>query len=162
MNQNNRNNLKSLINRIRNSKLSRVLKRELLVVLRRGNAETRKGIAAFLDYVERHPQVRAWLKSAAVVGLLLEVIPFARLGLVPLPGFAVGAVVGYLKGTATDSQLQSAIIGGTVSWPLKPVIMLSPLVGLLLTALAAGHLEEMLQETVSVARDNVQGQGQPA
>jgi hypothetical protein len=138
----------NLFERIKNSELNEKLKHQLLVILGRACGETQKGIQAFLDYVEHHPQVREWLKSATVVGVLLEVVPFSRLGLVTLPGFVPGAVVGFLKGATTGSQVQSAVVGGLVSWPLKPVITLSPLVGLLLTALAAGHLEEILENAV--------------
>ena len=136
--------LNDLYNQIKNSDMARELKRQLLIVARRGNEETRKVIQEFLGYLDRHPEVSEWLKSSAVVGVLLEIVPFSRAGIVMLPGFVPGAVAGCLKGSKTGTTMKSTVLGGLVAWPLKPVITLSPITGMLLVGFATGTLEEML------------------
>jgi len=136
--------LDDFYNQIKNSELARTLKKELLIVAKRGDQATRKVIQEFMDYIERHPDVREWLKSAAIVGILLEVVPLSRFGLLVVPGFVPGAVAGYMKGSRTDSISQSTVVGGLVSWSLKPVITISPLVGMLLVGFVSGTLEELL------------------
>ncbi|MBW2217964.1 MAG: hypothetical protein JRF40_00515 [Deltaproteobacteria bacterium] len=136
--------INDLYNQIKNSELARALKKELLIVAKRGNQATRKVIQEFMNYLERHPNVRQWLGSAAIVGIILEMIPLSRFGILVIPGFVPGAVAGYMKGSRTDSTLQSTVVGGLVSWSLKPIITLSPIVGMLLVGFASGTLEELL------------------
>ena len=136
--------LEDLYTRIIDGDMARKLKIELLIVARKGNEATRKAIREFMDYLERHPDVRAWLKSGAIVGIILEVVPLSGLGIWMAPGFVPGAVTGCIKGSKTGTTLRSTVVGGLVSWPLKPVISLSPIVGMLLVGFAAGTLEEML------------------
>ncbi len=141
--------------RVRKSDFSEKLKIELLVVLGRMYEEGHEIINDFMGYVESHPQVKEWLKSATVIGLLLEVVPISRFGIAVMPGFVPGALVGYLKGAATQTQVRSTIVGGIAGWPLKPILILSPLIGLLLTAFAAGYLEEMLENAMEVANQRL-------
>ena len=147
--------LDDLYNKIKNSELARTLKKELLIVARRGNQATRKVIHEFLNYLEQHPDVRQWLGSAAIVGIILEMVPLSRFGILVIPGFVPGAVAGYMKGSRTDSTLQSTIVGGLVSWSLKPILTLSPIIGMLLVGFASGTLEEMLAGAAKKVRPEV-------
>ena len=137
--------------RIKKSKIARKLKIELLMVAGRGNKATQEAVGKFMDYLERNPHMMEWLKSSAIVGIALEVIPLSRLGLMALPGFAPGAVAGYLKGGKDNSQIKSAVIGGAASWPLKPIMVISPIAGMFLTAFAAGMLEQILSRAAAQA-----------
>jgi hypothetical protein len=151
VNLKNKTKFEEIANRLKDSELTQKVKEELWVLAKRGNTAVRKGIGAFLDYVEGRPHVKEWLKSSAVVGITLEMLPFSRLMIMATPGFVPGALAGYMKGNKTNSPIQSAIIGGAVSWPVKPVMMVSPIAGMLLVAFAAGILEETLAESASIA-----------
>ena len=77
----------------------------------------------------------------------MELIPLSRVALWLLPGFVPGAAAGFMKGQKTESCVQSTVIGGLISWPVKPVIMISPIAGMLLVAFVSGYLEEILAES---------------
>lgn len=139
--------------RIKNSQLAQKVKEELWVLAKKGNQATRKGVCDFMDYIDDKPHVKEWLKSAAIVGVGLEILPFSRLMILATPGFVPGALAGYYKGGKTNSSVQSAIIGGTISWPLKPVLMISPIAGMLLVAFSAGILEETLAKSATRAKE---------
>ncbi len=147
-------NFDDLSDQIKNSKIARKIQVELLVLAKRGNQATRKAVQSFLNYLDQNPHIKEWLKSSAIVGVALEIMPFSRLGLLAFPGFVPGALAGFLKGRKTDSVIQSAVIGGAASWPIKPILLLSPIAGMLLVAFAAGILEKVLSQATDQAGVN--------
>ena len=137
----------AIAKRIKASDLPRKIKEEMWILTRRGDHALRKTYLEFQDFVDQNPHIAEWLKISAIVGGALELIPFSRVALWVLPGFVPGAAVGFMKGQKTGSCTQSAVIGGLISWPVKPVIMISPIAGMLLVAFVSGYLEEILAES---------------
>ena len=135
--------------RIKNSELTQKIKEELLVLAKRGGQGVRETTSEFLDFIDNKSHIKEWLQSSAIIGVALEILPFSRMILLILPGFVPGALAGYMKGSKTDSCIQSTIIGGAISWPIKPVLMVSPIAGMLLVAFAAGFLEETLAKSAN-------------
>ena len=141
----------SVLQQVMDSDLAEKLKIELMKLIKRGDNDVRKCVSYLIGYLDQNPDVKTWLSSAALVGFLLEVLPGSGLAMTVVPGFVPGAVAGYLKGMRTNSPVQSAIAGGAVGWPLKPITVFSPLVGLLLTALCVGLLKELLKRAGKAA-----------
>ena len=137
----------AIAKRIKASDLPRKIKEEMWILTRRGDHALRKTYLEFQDFVDQNPHIAEWLKTSAIVGGALELIPLSRVALWMLPGFVPGAAAGFMKGQKTGSCAQSAVIGGLVSWPVKPMIIISPIAGMLLVAFVSGYLEEILAES---------------